>query len=87
MERGLDKARSLDTGEDGNAGHLMLGLDAAMSGWDSGHAFGTVDYRHRISKTKLGEFSAFAHGFGGASLNNGQWSPEAGVTGGLELRW
>lgn len=87
MERGLDRARSLDTGADGNAGHLMLGIDAAMSGFADGHAFGTIDYLHRISDTPLGELSAFAHGFGGATLSAGEWRPEAGVTAGLGLSW
>ncbi len=87
MERGLSEARDLDTGSDGNAGHLLLGFDAAMSGFDSGHAFGTVDYLHHLTETPLGELSAFAHGFGGATMQGGTWTPELGITGGLGLRW
>ena len=65
----------------------MLGIDAAMSGWDAGHAFGTVDYLHHITDTPLGELSAFAHGFGGATMHRGSWRPEVGVTAGFGLSW
>lgn len=63
----------------------MFGFDAALSGWDSGHAFGTIDYLHHISDTPVGELSAFTHGFGGATLDRGTWAPELGVTAGFEL--
>lgn len=65
----------------------MLGFDAGLTGWRDGHAYGTVDYLHHIAETPVGELSAFAHGFGGATMTGGRWTPELGVTGGLELRW
>jgi hypothetical protein len=65
----------------------MLGIDAAMSGWSSGHALGTIDYLHHITDTPIGELSAFAHGFGGVKMEKGRWSPETGITGGVELSW
>ena len=65
-----------------------MGLDAAMSGWDDAHAFGTIDYMHHIAATPIGEVSAFAHGFGGMSkVGGGAWEPELGVTAGFALEW
>ena len=75
-------ARSLDTGDDGNTGHLRLGVDASLD-----HIFGTVDYMHHLTDTPVGEMSAFARGFGGARRLAGRWERDLGVTGGLELRW
>lgn len=77
----------MDTGEDGNAGSLMIGFDVALRGWDEGHAYGVVDYQQHILETPLGELSAFVHGFGGVTLHEGQYRPEIGVTGGLGLDW
>lgn len=65
----------------------MIGFDAALDGWDSGHAFGVIDYKHHITETPLGELSAFAHGFGGASMAHGVVRPELGFTGGVELKF
>lgn len=83
IERGLARARDLG----GDSGHLMLGFDAAMSGFDTGHTYGTIDYLQHLSGTPMGDLSAFAHGFGGATMRGGNWTPELGVIGGLELRW
>ena len=76
----------MDTGSDGNAGHLYLGLDASLSDGE-GHAYGTIDYLHHIDSTPLGELTAFAQGFGGAKLVAGAWEPEVGITAGLGLEW
>jgi hypothetical protein len=76
----------LNTGEDGNAGHLSLGIDSALSG-NKGHAYGVIDYSHHITNTPLGEFSAFAKGFGGMTLLDGRWQPELGATAGIGFSW
>ena len=87
IERGLEEARSLDLGEDGNAGRLRLGFDASMSGWDTGYAVASLDYSQRIADTPLGELSAFGRGFGGVSMTPSGVRPNFGLTGGLEMVW
>jgi archaellin len=66
---------------------LRVGFDAALSGWDDGHAYATVDYAHHITDTPLGELSAFGHAFGGAQMVDGSVTPDFGATGGIELSW
>ena len=79
--RGLDKAAERE------GGHLFLGMDAAVTDWQNGHAYGTLSMAHHITDTPLGELSMFADAYGGATMTGGKWRPEAKILTGAGLRW